>query len=83
MLRLCQQTGAATTGSGGGVYFNLVRFDPLILNPTPTRMEAGAIFATLAYALSFSDSLDEVPQIVQQVSRLQDIVERINTPPSA
>ncbi|NJL56171.1 hypothetical protein HC928_14050 [bacterium] len=43
------------------------------------NMDVGDIFATLAYALSFTDSLDEVPLIVQQYSRLQDIAERVNT----
>ncbi len=47
------------------------------------NMEAGDIFATLAYALTFTDSLDEVPVLVQQYSSLQDIAERVNTPEEA
>jgi len=42
------------------------------------EMNTGEIFAILAYALSFTDSLDMVPLIIQQYSRLQDIIERIN-----
>jgi ABC-type multidrug transport system fused ATPase/permease subunit len=41
-------------------------------------METGEIFAVLAYGLSFTDSLDEVPMMIQQYSRLQDIIARIN-----
>jgi hypothetical protein len=33
----------------------------------------------VAYALRFTDSLDQAPLIVQQYSRLQDITERINS----
>jgi ABC-type multidrug transport system fused ATPase/permease subunit len=43
------------------------------------NMEPGDIFAVVAYALRFTDSLDQAPLIVQQYSRLQDITERINS----
>lgn len=41
-------------------------------------MEPGDIFASVLYMLRFSESLDQVPLIVQQYSRLQDIAERVN-----
>lgn len=50
-----------------------------LVRSTHMNMEPGDIFAIIAYALSFVDSLDEVPLIVQQYSRLQDITERVNS----
>jgi ABC-type multidrug transport system fused ATPase/permease subunit len=39
--------------------------------------ETGDVFAILVYVWRFMENLDNVPQIVQQVTRLQDIAKRI------
>ena len=40
--------------------------------------ETGDIFAILVYVWRLMENLDNVPQIVQQLTRLQDIVRRFD-----
>jgi ABC-type multidrug transport system fused ATPase/permease subunit len=40
-------------------------------------LEAGDIFTIVLYAMRFTDSLEQLPQIVEQFGRLQDIDDRI------
>ena len=49
-----------------------------LLRSTGMGMSSGEIFTVLSYALGFTESLDNVPMIVQQYSRLQDITRRVN-----
>ena len=42
-------------------------------------IQAGAIFAALAYVLAVTDSLEEAPVIVEQVGRLVDISRRVGS----
>jgi len=42
------------------------------------EVEAGTIYAVLAYVLHFVISMDQVPQIVQQFAKLTDITRRLN-----
>ncbi len=41
------------------------------------HISAGAIYAVLAYVWSFYESIDDLPNIIQNVSRIRDISERI------
>ncbi|GAB4517259.1 MAG: ABC transporter six-transmembrane domain-containing protein [Anaerolineae bacterium] len=50
-----------------------------LIRSVELNMGIGDIFATVGYALSFTDSLHQVPFIVQQYTRLQDIADRVNT----
>jgi ABC-type multidrug transport system fused ATPase/permease subunit len=47
------------------------------LDPGPDEILAGQIFAILTYVWRLMENLDNVPQIVQQLTRLQDIRKRI------
>src|ERR1700730_2741791 len=42
------------------------------------HIEPGTIYAMLAYLWNFLSSLNHVPALVQQLSRLQDIARRMN-----
>ncbi len=43
-----------------------------------TRQEAGTVYATIAYLWSYCESLGHVPALIQQMSRLKDINDRID-----
>ena len=47
------------------------------------HLEPGTIYAMLAYLWNFIASLDHVPTLVQQLSRLKDIAQRMNESDSA
>ena len=50
----------------------------VLLHITATEgVQAGAIFAALAYVLAVADALEEAPVIVEQVGRLADISRRV------
>jgi ABC-type multidrug transport system fused ATPase/permease subunit len=48
----------------------------LILAQAPGAT-VGTIFAVLGYVLAFGDAVDDLPNIVQNVARVRDIVERV------
>lgn len=48
----------------------------LILSQTPGAT-VGTIFAVLGYVLAFGDAVDDLPNIVQNVARVRDIVGRV------
>jgi ABC-type multidrug transport system fused ATPase/permease subunit len=64
--------GMTTLLLGGLVVAVLIRAIAL------PNIEAGDIYTIVTYAMNFTFSLDDVPFLVQQLSRLKDISHRVN-----
>jgi ABC-type multidrug transport system fused ATPase/permease subunit len=59
--------------------FVLVLFVIALLRLGALNLEAGSIFAVFSYVLGFTAGLENIPVLVQQISRLRDVSKRLST----